>query len=101
MNEEATALWWIYLVRMPDQRLYCGISTDVERRFTQHQKGTGAKALRGKSPLVLVWSQPVGNRSLASRFEYSLKKQNKKVKEDIIKRQLSLSQIVENLQIHI
>ncbi len=98
---DKAVVWWIYFVRMPDQRLYCGISTDVERRFLQHKKGTGAKALRGKSPLSLVWSQPVGNRSQASQLEYALKQQSKIVKEMIVKNQLSASQIVKELKIQI
>lgn len=98
MTDTAT-IWWIYFVRMPDQRLYCGISTDVERRFAQHQKGTGAKALRGKSPLLLVWAQPVGNRSEASQLEYALKQQSKVAKEHIVNMQLSVSQIVKDLHI--
>lgn len=45
--------WWLYLVRDNQNRLYTGITTDVIRRFRQHQKGTGAKNLRGKGPLHL------------------------------------------------
>jgi putative endonuclease len=70
---------------MPNQALYCGITTDVERRFQQHINGTGAKALRGKSPLILVWYRPVGNtRSAASKIEYQIKKLAKSEKEALI-----------------
>ncbi len=93
------SLWWIYFVRTPDQRLYCGITPDVERRFLQHQNGTGAKALRGKSPLLLAWSDLVGSRSQASKLEYVLKKQPKMFKERIIRENLSVLQIIEHLNV--
>jgi predicted GIY-YIG superfamily endonuclease len=41
--------WFLYLIRTADNRLYTGITTDVPRRFRQHQAGKGAKALRGKA----------------------------------------------------
>lgn len=76
--------WWLYMVRMADGRLYTGISTDVARRFTQHVSGKGARALRGKGPLTLVWQQPVSSHSMALRLEYRLKRWRKADKEALI-----------------
>ncbi len=82
--------WWVYLVRTRHQALYCGITTDVERRFSQHQIGKGAKALRGKGPLVLVWSQRVGgSKSLALKTELAIKKLTKRQKEQLVTKQES------------
>ncbi len=79
------ALWWVYFVRTPQRSLYCGITTDVQRRFKQHQDGTGAKALRGKSPLELVWFYQVGHhKGEALRLEYKLKQLSKQKKEQLI-----------------
>jgi len=47
--------WFLYLVRTADNALYTGITTDVPRRFLQHQTGKGAKALRGKGELTLAF----------------------------------------------
>jgi putative endonuclease len=70
---------------MPNNALYCGITTDVERRFKQHLKGTGAKALRGKSPLLLVWRRPIAlNRSDASKIEWRIKQLTKLEKEALV-----------------
>ncbi|MEI8632592.1 GIY-YIG nuclease family protein [Vibrio sp. PP-XX7] len=91
MNQQV--VWWIYLVRTPQNALYCGVSTDVERRFEQHQSGCGAKALRGKSPLLLVWSYPVGSRQEALQLEVKIKKLSKVKKESIVSGNLSPSQI--------
>ncbi|NLS12119.1 GIY-YIG nuclease family protein [Vibrio sp. SM6] len=76
--------WSVYFVRTRFNALYCGISNDVERRFALHQAGRGAKALRGKMPLQLVWQYHVGSRSLAARVEYALKQLPKSTKEQLI-----------------
>ncbi|KOE82168.1 GIY-YIG nuclease family protein [Vibrio aestuarianus] len=77
--------WWVYLIRTRHQSLYCGITTDVKRRFAQHQAGKGAKALRGKGPLQLVWSQSLGgSKSHALKIELAIKKLNKRQKEQLV-----------------
>ncbi len=82
------SLWWVYFVRTPQRSLYCGITTDVERRFQQHQNGVGAKALRGKKPLELVWFYRVGHhKGDALRLEYKLKQLTKQKKELLIQSQ--------------
>ena len=43
--------WYVYIIRATDQSLYTGITTDVERRFAEHQSGrAGAK--------YFPWTQP-------------------------------------------
>ncbi|CAM3893154.1 GIY-YIG nuclease superfamily protein [Vibrio aerogenes CECT 7868] len=85
--------WWIYLIRTPHHALYCGITTNVERRFAEHQSGRGAKALRGKSPLQLVWFQPAASRQEALRLEAKIKKLPKVKKEQIVSENLGIPQV--------
>lgn len=78
--------WFVYLVQTGKGMLYTGISTDPERRLRQHQgelRG-GAKALRGKGPLTLVWQYQAPNRSQASSLEYQLKQLKKADKKRLI-----------------
>jgi putative endonuclease len=58
--------WYIYLVRCSDGSLYNGITTDVNRRLAEHRTGSdvGAKYLRGRGPLVLVFQKKMGSRNL-------------------------------------
>lgn len=93
------SLWWVYLIRMPNHGLYCGITTDVTRRFQQHQAGTGAKALRGKHPLDLVWSTYVGDRSLALKIEYRIKQLPKQRKEALVSAGWSLQTLMAQIKI--
>lgn len=79
-------IWWVYLIRCGDQSLYCGITTDVPRRFTEHQEQgpKSAKYLRGRMPLTLVYQCAIGDRSEASREEYRIKRLSRTRKEMLI-----------------
>ncbi|WP_308430897.1 GIY-YIG nuclease family protein [Alishewanella longhuensis] len=86
MNEQQ---WFLYMVRTASGQLYTGISVDPPRRIRQHSgelKG-GAKALRGKGPLQLVYQQAYADRASASKAEYQLKQQSKAAKELLISEQ--------------
>lgn len=76
--------WFLYLVRCNGGQLYTGITTDVARRFAEHEAGTGAKFLRGKGPLELVFSQPIGDRSEALKSEIAVKRLSRVEKERLI-----------------
>ncbi|MDX8391825.1 MAG: GIY-YIG nuclease family protein [Mariprofundaceae bacterium] len=76
--------WFLYLIRCRDNALYTGITTDVKRRFSEHQSGKGAKYLRGKHPLKLVYQQAAGSHANALKIEIAIKKLSKKDKERMI-----------------
>ncbi len=84
-SEPIITLWHLYILRTPTGMLYTGITTDVLRRQQQHQSGKGAKSLRGKGELTLVFHCPAGDRSQASKLEYKIKQLNKKQKEKLVK----------------
>jgi len=89
--------WFLYLIRCNNKSLYTGITTDVDRRFQEHQSNSplAAKYLRGKGPLELVFQTEVGNRSKASIAEAEVKKRSKIDKEALIKGKLTLEQIMQ------
>lgn len=66
--------------------MYTGITTDVKRRFQEHQSsdGRGSKYLRGKSPLKLVLKKKIGDKSLALKVEGKIKKLTKIKKEMLV-----------------
>ena len=80
--------WYLYLIRVKNGNLYTGIATDVERRFSEHVAGgkKGAKYLRGRRPLKLVFRQKIGSRSQALKTEAAVKKMPKAEKEKMIGR---------------
>ncbi|MCD4559465.1 GIY-YIG nuclease family protein [Lelliottia nimipressuralis] len=93
-----TVCWFLYLVRTANNALYTGITTDVARRFLEHQTGKGAKALRGKGELTLAFSAHVGERSLALKMEYRIKQLTKRQKERLVAGDSSFEALRESLQ---
>ncbi|GFM38073.1 GIY-YIG nuclease family protein [Desulfovibrio psychrotolerans] len=71
----ADQTWVVYLVRCADMSLYCGITTDLERRLGEHNRGTGAKYTRTRTPVTLVASALFPDRRSAARMEYRVKQQ--------------------------
>ncbi len=71
----AASEYSLYIVRCADGVLYTGIATDVGKRLAEHASGPrGAKFLRGRGPLQLVFSEVVGDRARATRLEYRVKR---------------------------
>lgn len=90
--------WYLYLIRTADSALYTGITTDVARRYRQHQTGKGAKALRGKGELTLAFAAQVGDRSLALRIEYRIKQLTKRQKERLVTEREAFEALLSSLQ---
>ncbi len=88
-------VWSLYLLRTRTGHLYTGISTDVDRRFREHQAGSSraARSLRGKGPLQLVFSAEVGSRGSAARLEYCVKQLARQQKEALISGRLQLAEL--------
>lgn len=72
--------WHVYLVRCKDGSLYCGASTDPVRRIMQHNHGTGAKYVRGRTPVVPVAIRGMLTKSAALKLEVRVKRKKGKRK---------------------
>ena len=77
--------WYVYIVRCRDGNLYTGIATDVERRMADHLGNKGAKYLRGRGPLKLVFTKKVGEKGRALKLEHQVKRLPRQKKEALIK----------------
>ncbi len=78
--------WHVYIVRCADGTLYTGIARDVQRRIAEHNGagGRGAKCLRGKRPVRLVYQESFFGRAAASRREYQIKQLGRAAKEQLL-----------------
>jgi putative endonuclease len=92
--------WHLYVVRCKDGALYTGIATDVSRRFEEHEQcpDKGAKYLRGKGPLELVFKKAIGDRSIALKVESRIKRLSKARKEELIKQDEMIEQLIEQAE---
>ena len=87
----------VYILRCADNSYYTGIAADVDRRIAEHENSPrGAKYLKGRGPLTLVYSETVGNRSIASRVEHRIKKLSRSDKEELIGDRTSLPAIIDD-----
>lgn len=64
------------MLRCADNSLYTGITTDVERRLTEHNSDDkkAARYTRARRPVDLVYQEEYGDRAAASSREFQLKK---------------------------
>lgn len=77
--------WYVYLVRCSDGSLYCGVTTNLERRVHEHNHTRkGAKYTSTRRPVTLVWSEPHPSRSSACQKERAIKRLTKAKKERLV-----------------
>jgi predicted GIY-YIG superfamily endonuclease len=65
---------FVYLLRCADDSLYCGWTTDVERRLAAHTAGTASRYTRSRLPVELAAVLPMADRSAARREEARIKR---------------------------
>ena len=84
MSHDST--WWLYILETVHGQLYTGVTIDVDRLLKEHAKGApkGARALRGKAPLILRYQCVIGSKSAALRAEYAIKRLPRTRKIDLI-----------------
>lgn len=84
----------LYIIRCGDDSLYTGIAVDVEKRLQQHRsQSIGAKYLRGRGPLQIVYQERVGDRAMATRLEYRVKRLDRQAKEALVAGRLTLEDL--------
>ena len=76
--------WFVYVLRCSDNSLYCGTTTDLDRRLQAHNTGTGARYTRSRSPVRLVWYRQAPSKSEAFREEFRIKRLHKAEKELLV-----------------
>jgi putative endonuclease len=73
--------WFLYIIECQGGSLYTGITTDVARRFAQHQAGRGARYTRINPPLRLLLTLSFASRSEALQAEYAIKQMSRSDKQ--------------------
>ncbi|BCE01399.1 GIY-YIG nuclease family protein [Marinicellulosiphila megalodicopiae] len=86
LKQDSQKTWFVYLLYCADQSLYCGITTDLNRRLNEHNSDNvkAAKYTRARRPITLAFNLECKNRSEASKQEYRIKKLTRKQKLELI-----------------
>lgn len=82
-------MWYLYIIKCSDGTLYTGITTDVDRRVSEHEgktpnKSKGAKFTRGKGPFELMYKAEFKTKSEAAKEEFRIKKLSRDDKFSLI-----------------
>ena len=72
--------WFLYIVKCSDDTLYTGISVDIPSRIATHNSGKGAKYVRTRLPVELVYSEALETHKEAILREIYIKTWSKKKK---------------------
>ena len=76
--------YFTYILQCSDKTLYCGYTTDLEKRLATHNSGKGAKYTKARRPVILVWYKEWDNEHDARSMEARLKRKTKKEKEALV-----------------
>lgn len=77
-------MWNVYMLQCSDDTFYTGITTDIERRLSEHNlSDKWAKYTRARRPVLLVYSCECVDRSQASKEEARIKKLSRREKEKL------------------
>jgi len=81
--------WYVYIIKASDGRLYTGVTTDMQRRWSEHCESAakvkkGAKFFWGRKPESLMFLLASENRSSACKEEAAIKKLKRTQKFSLI-----------------
>jgi len=76
--------WVVYLLLCNDSTYYCGITNNLERRLSVHNKGRGARYTKTRTPVKLIASSEKMSRQDAMKLEKKVKKLPKQKKLSLL-----------------
>lgn len=82
--------FFVYIVRCSRGTLYTGYTRDLDKRIALHNSGRGAKYLRGKGPVTLVYARVYKYYKNAVKAEAAIKDMNREQKEKLVRSSGSL-----------
>ena len=77
--------YYVYMVKCADGTYYTGFTKEVENRLKLHNAGNGAKYVRGKGPVQLVYAKEYRYYKNALRAERTMKTFTRQQKDELIR----------------
>jgi putative endonuclease len=79
------SLWYVYMLHCSDGTLYTGVTTDLERRLREHNRGPrGARYTRARRPVTLAYHEVAASRAAACRREWELRQLSRGQKQALV-----------------
>jgi putative endonuclease len=82
---------YVYLLRCADDSLYCGWTTDIERRLKAHAAGRASRYTASRLPVELALAEAMPDRTAARRAEAQIKRLTRSQKLALVQRGSALS----------
>ncbi|OGV91670.1 hypothetical protein A3A66_02015 [Microgenomates group bacterium RIFCSPLOWO2_01_FULL_46_13] len=80
--------WFVYVAKCKDNSLYTGITTNPKRRERQHNNLNGAKSVRGKLPVKIIYTERYPSQQEAAKRESTIKSWKREYKLKLVQRKL-------------
>ena len=77
--------FYVYIVECNNGTYYTGSTNNLEERLKLHNDGHGAKYLRGKSPVELIYAKEYRYYKNALHAERNIKKLTRAQKEELVR----------------
>ena len=77
-------MWFVYIIECQDHSLYTGITNHLEKRIEAHNHKKGAKAVKGKLPVKLVYKETYHNQKEAVKREREIKGWRREKKLELV-----------------
>ena len=78
---------YVYILRCADDTLYCGWTTELNKRLASHNSGRGAKYTRSRRPVELIYVEQYEDRHDALSREWHIKRMSREEKQRLCKSQ--------------
>lgn len=75
--------YYVYIILTVTNKLYCGYTDNVKKRYKLHCEGKGAKFTKANKPLKLVYVKEFQSKSEAQKEEYRIKQLKREQKEQL------------------
>jgi putative endonuclease len=72
-DAQTNSNWIVYILRCRDNTLYTGITNNIEKRLSAHNKGTASKYTRARLPVALMAESRCMSQAEALRLEIKIK----------------------------
>jgi putative endonuclease len=83
--------FFTYILLTLSNKLYCGYTDNLDKRFQQHLSGKASKFTRANKPVKYVYTKEYLTKPEALKEEYRSKKLTRKQKEELIKEHIVIS----------
>jgi len=77
--------YYVYMVECTNAAYYTGYTSNLKKRIETHNKGHGAKYLRGKLPVKLIFAKKYRYYKNALKAERKLKTFTREAKEKLVR----------------